>query len=419
MTRFVLLASLLLAGALASPAAAAWTAGTVVPGSRGAVLSRVAVSNNGTVAVAWGAAKAAIRRPGGRWEFVRSVAGSHRTVASPDVAFDARAHLLVAWTQSPARPGKPFIGPFTIRVREWTPARGWGTVRVLGRSGHFLLAQPRLAVNARGDAIVSWRGFRRSGRHVVEALASSLRMVGGRFGPTRFAADGGPYRDVALDLRGNAYGVYTTYQGPRNYYVYQPRGRGWQRPHLLPGRPASKPRISVEGDRLAVIVWRAATVDSEGDGIQAGPPWAILSHLGSFTFPVQLSTMPVTDVSVTTPGAFITWAASDFTEPPSPLDLHYAMREEGFAVGGDTTVPGARMGPSAIFYPGNPLVVYGIDNSIQSILFDRRAARFRPAETVAARGSYPSLAVSTDMRRAVASWTNLQSNRLLIAYLNR
>jgi hypothetical protein len=288
---------------------------------------------------------------------------------------------------------------------------------VLGRSGHFLLAQSRLAVNVRGDAIVSWRGFRRSGRHVVEALASSLRLVGGRFGPTRFAAGGGPYRDVALDLRGNAYGVYTTYRGPQNFYVYQPRGRGWKAPRRLPGEPASKPRLAVEPDRLVVIVWRAARVDSEGEGIQAGPPWVILSHLGSFTFPYRLSGMAVTDVSITSPGAFVTWAAPDFTEPPTAgaLGLHFAMRGEGFSVSGDTTVSGARMGPSAIVYPGNPLVVYAADGAIRAVSFDRRSGRFGAPETIAAHGASPSLAASHDLRRAVAAWADVDSNRLFIA----
>jgi hypothetical protein len=131
--------------------------------------------------------------------------------------------------------------------------------------------------------------------------------------------------------------------------------------------------------------------------------------------------MAVSDVSVTSPGAFVTWAAPDFIEPPAAgaLDLHFAMRGEGFAVGGDTTIPGARMGPSAIVYPGNPLAVYEIDNAIRSVLFDRRGWTFGAPETIAARGIRPSLAVTPDMRRAVAAWANVDSNRLLIAQLTR
>ena len=244
----------------------------------------------------------------------------------------------------------------------------------------------------RGDAIVSWRGFRRSGRHVVEALASSLRLVGGRFGPTRLAAGGGPYRDVALDLRGNAYGVYTTYRGPRNFYVYQPRGHGWQSPRPMPGVPASKPRIGVEPDRLVVIVWRAArrrqrrqrhpgrpAVGGRGPSRQLRPPVQALHDAGDATWRSP-SLAPSSHGRLRT---------SSSTPEPGALDLHYAMRGEGFAVGGDTTVPGARMGPSVIVSPGIPLVVYGADGAIRSVSFDRRTATFGAPETIAAHGVSP------------------------------
>ena len=39
----------------------------------------------------------------------------------------------------------------------------WGAPRTLGRTGHFIDGQPRLATNARGDAVVLWRGLRGSG----------------------------------------------------------------------------------------------------------------------------------------------------------------------------------------------------------------------------------------------------------------
>src|SRR5918994_4764902 len=328
MVRLVFLA-LVIAAVIPASALGGWTAPADVPRSKDGVLSRVAMSTNGTVAVAWGDAKVAIRRRDGPWLPVRAMHARGTTATSPDVAFDAQGHLLVVWTQSPARPGRPLEGPFQIRLREWTPGLGWGGVRVLGRSGHFVLAQPRLCTNTRGDAVVSWRGFRRERRRLVETLASSLRVAGGHFGRERDAAGGGPYRDVALDPGGNVLGVYTTYAGPRNYFVYQPRGRGWRRPVRLPDSPASKPQIAVGADRTAVIAWRGAAVDSEGDGIQAGPPSAIMrSAGGGFTFPFRLSAVPVTDIKVVSaPGSnyLITWAGADFLEPqvPDALDLRY------------------------------------------------------------------------------------------------
>ena len=418
MVRLVLIA-LLIAAAAPSSATAAWTSPSDVPGSRDGVVSRVAVSSNGTVAVAWGDAQVAVHRARGRWLPVRSMHARGTTATSPDIAYDARGHLLAVWTESPARPGRPLEGPFQIRLREWTPGLGWGGVRVLGRSGHFVLAQPRVTTNQRGDAVVSWRGFRREGRRLVEVLASRLRTTGGRFRRERDARGGGPYRDVALDRAGNVYGVYTTYSGPRNYFVHQPRGRGWRRPVRLPDTPASKPRIAVGADRTAVIAWRGAAVDSEGNGIQAGPPSAIMrSAGGGFTLPFRLSTVPVTDVNVvSTPGSnyLLTWAAAGFLEPPAPgaLDLHYTVREEGNALGTEMTVPGARMGPSAFLPDGDAIIVYGADGAIRSVRL--RTATTDAPETIAERGLWPSLAVNGD--RAAVTWLDPGRNRLRLARL--
>jgi hypothetical protein len=417
MKRLLWLSSLVLLP-LAASAQGAWTQGSLVPGSRGAASGNVAISANGTIAVAWTGARVAVRLPGGRWQRVRMIATPHTTAEAPDVAFDARGHLLVAWTQSPARAGQPFIPPYTVRVREWTRKGGWGAVRVLGRSRDLQLAEARIATNQRGDAIVFWRGLR-PGHPGVSALASSERVAGGRFGRARVAPGGGPYRDVALDTAGNAYGVYTSATSPRNFFVYQRRGHGWGKQESLPGSPATKPRIGVAGDRLAAIVWRAAGVDSEATGIQSGPPWAILrTPGGGYTLPVQLSTIPVTDVDVASPCLLMTWAAANGLEPQTPglFDLHWGRRGEGYSVGGDTVVPGARMGPSGCMnglYGGGEIVVYAIDNAVRSIW---RTGSMIPAwnmETVADSGLNPSLGTSD--RAAAATWLDPAVKRLRVA----
>ena len=405
----------LLAAVAPSPAAAAWSETTTVPGSKEAVISRVAYARNGTVGVTWGDAKVAVRKPGG-WRGARSLATPGTSAAMGDTAFDADGNLLVAWTQSPARPGTPLRGPYTIRVVNWNPRRGWGSVRVLGRSRNFHLAQPRIATNSRGDAAVSWRGFRRSGRRVVEALAASTRIAGERFGPTRYASVGGPYRDVALDLRGNAYGVVTTYKGPVNHFVYMRRGRGWGKSERLPGTPASKPRIAVAADRSAVVAWRGAGVDSEGDGIQAGPASAVLrSSTASWTFPFALSPVRASDVNVIAVGGgyLVTWAAG-FENPalPGSQDLHYALRGEGNYIGGDVIVPGARLGPSAPLDDGTMLVVYGADDGVRVIRWNRREWKFGPSELVGAGGLYPALA--DNGREAVATYLDRRRMRLKV-----
>ena len=90
MIRLVLLA-LVLGVAMPTSTLAGWTAPADVPRSKDGVLSRVAMSTNGTVAVAWADAKLAVRRRVARWHPVRAMHRRETTATSPDVAFAALA----------------------------------------------------------------------------------------------------------------------------------------------------------------------------------------------------------------------------------------------------------------------------------------------------------------------------------------
>ena len=186
----LLLLALLAGGSAAEPAAAAfWSEPVSVPGSTEGVLNRVAIARDGTVAVGWDPAIVAIRRPGGSWK-LRRLAPASSSAQSTDIAFDPAGRLLVTWTHAPTPPGKALGGPYQVRAVTWTRRSGWGGVRVLGRSGHFRLAHPTITMNTTGDALIAWRGFRRAGRRVVEAVSTSFRPACGRFGREQQVRDG-------------------------------------------------------------------------------------------------------------------------------------------------------------------------------------------------------------------------------------
>lgn len=255
--------------ALIAPAAAqaGWSAPIDVPGSSQGSISDVAVAPNGTVAVAFDAGLVSIRSATGRWHPVARLAARTSTSTSPDISFDAHNRLFATWTQAGSPPGKALKGPFTVRANTWSSKIGWGNVRVLGRSERFSLAAPRLVLNSRGDAVVSWRGFRRdSAGKTVEAVATSFRPAGGRFGSEQKIKDGGPYRDVQLDDRGNVYAVWTTYGGPVNRFAYKARGKAWGAPQTISTPMSSNPTLAVTPDHGAIVAWRASGVDTEGRG---------------------------------------------------------------------------------------------------------------------------------------------------------
>jgi len=412
-----------LALVLMAPAAthaASWSTPVTVPGSSGGSLSDVAVAPDGTVAVAWGGGVVAVRSASGRWNKVQRLAARSSPSTSPDIAFDPRGDLLATWTQARSRPGTRLRGPYTVRVNTWSRRDGWGNVRVLGRALHFAGASPRLAINAKGDAIVSWRGFRRvAGGPIIEAVSTSFRPARGRFGSEQKVHDGGPYHDVQLDDQGNAYAVWTTYGGPVNRFAYRPRGQAWGAPQTFTAPMASNPTLAVAPDHSAIVAWRAASGDSAGDGIQHGAVYtAVRSPAGVFGAPVKLSDARVHDVGVAVgPGGemLLTWGAPDVSDPPVPgvIDLRFVLRSSAGTLGSERRVPGLRAGPAAFLGDGAGVLVYGAENAIFAATMAPGAGAFGAPETIALRGLYPAL--GTAGRRAAVTWLDPARARLALA----
>lgn len=391
-----------------------------VPGSTEGVLNRVAVARDGTVAVGWGPAIVAIRRPGRAWKLQR-LASASSSAQSTDIAFDPTGRLLVTWIHSPTPPGKALGGPYQVRAVTWTRRSGWGGVRVLGRSGHFGLAHPTIAMNTTGDSLIAWRGFRRAGRRVVEAVSTSFRPAGGRFGREQQVGDGGPYRDVALDERGNAYAVWTTYRGPFLRFALRARGRGWGSPRTIAGPRASLASLFVLPDRTAVVAYREADVDSEGNGLQVGAIRALVrSPTGSFGPVLRLSESRAHEiVGAVSPSGELTlaWATADTFEPPGSSDLGFVVRSAAGELSTPKTVPGVHAGqlpwPIAYLRDGSGLLAYGGENMIRAAVRAPGTSTFGTPETIAARGLYPSLAVSGTT--AVVAFYDLDARRVKVA----
>ncbi|MGC2373421.1 MAG: hypothetical protein WA484_06075, partial [Solirubrobacteraceae bacterium] len=191
-----------------------WGAPIAVPGMSRSFATRVAVSAHAAIAVAGErecAGQVSVRYPEGRWAPVHALGGSGTLVSSPDIVFDARGRLLLVWAQTPrvGSNGCGWRGPYEVMAQTWTEAKGWGAVQRLGYAAAFMLAQPRLATDRRGNTIVAWRGYRRSGGRTLEAVSTRFRPAEHGWEPLRQTPGGGPYRDVTLDAKGNAYAVWT------------------------------------------------------------------------------------------------------------------------------------------------------------------------------------------------------------------
>ena len=322
--RVLLLAlAVLLVGA--APAGARWSPPDRVPDSSGfGVPYDIAINPGGRIAVAFprGGIRVAIRRPHGGWEPTAEVSRTSAAVASPSVVMDAHGRITVAWLEARSnRP--PFSGPYKIRGATGDGSGRWGRPVTLGESNHFELAEPQLATNGRGDAAVAWRGLRKedpSGS--TEAVFLAYRRAGHKFQKGKPILE--PLRKrrvydhkVALDAEGRVHVVWTTSEGPAIRYALRRTDGTFGRLRLLSGTPASRPQLAVAGDGAVIVSWREADLDSEGEGLNYGPPWAILRRpSGTWAKAQRLSTVPIYTPLVAASAfgrALVAWAP-----PPNP-----------------------------------------------------------------------------------------------------
>ena len=417
----------------------------VVPAMHETVISRVAVSRTNTVAVAGDSAftgYVAVRHPDGRWGAVHKLGGSSTLVSAPDIAFDARGRLLLAWTQAKRQGSRGFAysGPFEVMVQTWTQATGWGPSQRLGPAKNFILAQPQLAVDTRGDAILAWRGIRHPGKRTVEAVSTSFRPAERGWERMQQLSGGDPYRDAALDAKGNAYAVWTTYAGPRNYFSMRPHKSGrWGTPRQLPGLPASLPTVAANPDGAAVIAWRAAIVDSEGEGIQYGPPRAIVrSPTGQWSNVRVLSAIRTHEVRMAlAPNGTIllSWAPLPIFGPgaiPGQTDVHFSLLSRSQVLSAESDAPGTGLGPIAYRRNDDAILVFGpqpFEGLHPNYQGPIRFAALVPGEptfsepvAIVEHGEYPSLAtppVSAGRIEAAMSFYQESGKRIELSLLMR
>jgi hypothetical protein len=403
----------------ASAGAATWTTPTTVASSAD-VQFQLAMGADGTAALTWasaGAVRAAVKRPGRPWGSPVRVSDGRFAVARPAVAVSGRGEVIVAWVQSGTRNGHPAptTGPLTIRARARGTSGGWGAIRQIGTTGHFIEAGIDLAANAQGETIAVWSGVRRlaNGR-TTQAVQSAFRRPAQAFGGTQTIRDPESERltvtgqVVALDSRGTAYAAYDAGTSPVVRLATRARGASgsWHAPRNLAGAPSSNPVIDVTAGRTAIVAWRASELDSEGNGIQSGLLDArSRAPTGTLSASQRLSATPTRNyrLAVAPSGeALLAWVPS----ASGAAELRYATRPPVGPFGPAQLVAG--VAPAGDFHgglaalgDGTFLETYTTANRVR-VIARPPAATFNPTPELDTGGLYPLVAAAG--RRAVAAW---------------
>ena len=235
-----------------SPAPTAWASPTT---SRRSATARPLSRSSRAVSASRSA------RPAARGRAPRRCPTGATGIAAPDVAFDGAGEVIVAWTQNTAHGAAPPQGPSYVRVAVRGAGGRWGAPRTVGRTSRFIDAQPRLAANTRGDAVLVWRGLRGAGARARDVLQAAYRAAGGAFGEARSLGEPGIDLQVAIDDGGTAYAVWSHAQAPSFVassirLVRRTRSGSWTRPSTVAAVAAGGPQLALPGDGDLLVAFR-------------------------------------------------------------------------------------------------------------------------------------------------------------------
>ncbi len=406
-----------------------WTPPTLVA-PRADVQFDFAMGADGTAAAVWerDGIRVVVKRPGHRWSAPRRASDGHHVVGRPAVAVTGRGEVVVAWTQSATRAaGRPIYGPLTIRSRARGASGRWGTERQLGTTAHFIEAGIDLAANERGETIAVWRGVRRlSARRRADAVQSAFRRPGNAFGGAQAIREpqarraGVTGQVVVLDERGTAHAAWSlTVADPVVRLASRSRGaRGaWGTPRTIGGRPSSNPVIAVGADGNVTIAWRAARLNSEGDGIQSGAlDVRTRSTSGALTSTQRVSDAPTSNYRLAAGPlgrAVLAWSGRD-SDPPTPgvADLRVATRATASGLfAAPEVVAGVKPADfhgSPVILPDGTVLFAWSDVGRTRVITRPPGGRFAPDAELDVPGLYPLIVAAAD--RVVIAWNGVSGD---------
>jgi hypothetical protein len=258
--------------------------GEVAPGAHDASAPRIAVDRNGNVTVIWERYAAtnqmllqAVERPaGGSWTAPVDIAEFSQGVdPEPWIAVDWEGNATAVWKQGDVITSSfhPFAG-------------SWGEPTPLSDEESFT---PQAAMDARGDTTAVW--MHNDGSHYV--VESAYRPEGGEWEePTLVSKPGeeGGNPQVALDAKGDSLVVWRGEVEGEEFVraAYRPQGESWSPATNVssPGEHVQSLRDAVDPAGNAIVAW-SGDMGKEGEyGIAHA---AFKPVEGSWEAPVELS----------------------------------------------------------------------------------------------------------------------------------
>lgn len=245
----------------------------------GAYDPRIAVNSNGNAIAVWEQTAGSQRyflvnryTPGQGWGTPQLVeTGNAGAAYDPQIAIDAGGNAVLVWHQHDGTRSN-------IRANRYTAGQGWGVPQLIETDNADSASYPQIAIDANGNALAVW--YQSDGtRYNIRA---NRYTAGTGWGTAALIEtdNAGSALDprIAIDAGGNAMAVWYQRDGIRtniwaNLYT---AGWGWGTAQLIETNNtggASNPQIAINADGNAMVVWH------QSDGVRLNI-WANLYTAG-------------------------------------------------------------------------------------------------------------------------------------------
>ena len=239
-----------------------WGTPTLVDDDTGtAVLPQIAMDASGNAVAVWRQNVGTRTRiwanrftPNTGWDTARLIEGSGvgTFTADPQVAIDPGGNAMAVWRQIEGT-------SHDIWVNRFTPSTGWGTATLV-ETGTGSAFEPQIAMDANGNSMAVWRQLGSAAGNGI--WARHFTPSAGWGAATLIETETGTAFEprVAMDAHGNAIAVWRQSDGTL-YSVWANRftpSTGWGAAGLLDTsdtEDARSPQIALDGSGNAIAVW--------------------------------------------------------------------------------------------------------------------------------------------------------------------
>ncbi len=222
----------------------------------------------------------------GSWGVEQAVESQGSDALQPKVAIDANGNAIAVWKQASG-------SRYDLWANRYEPGTGWGTPQLLETLNYGNVDQPDIAFDANGNALVAWWELSAAGKASIMAAYYS---VGTGWGTATLLEDddrGDAYMPkVAFDADGTALVIWFQYDGVR-HYVWSNRytpAVGWAGAELIQSTLAQSgyyPELARTADGDAVAFWQqldySGTSTMWANRYTAGVGWGVAEQVSDST----------------------------------------------------------------------------------------------------------------------------------------